>query len=250
MRLSHLLRMTWVQRTAGFLLAEYVRLIRLTHRISYDPPDLRARMQAVMPAIVVCWHGQHFLMPLLKGPADRVKVLISRHRDGEINALVAEHFGIEAVRGSGDHGVEFHRKGGVAAFKAMLREIADGVTMTLTADVPKVSRVAGLGVVMLARASGRPILPIAIASSRFKRLNNWDRSVIPLPFGRIVIASGAPIMVPRDADEALMERLRCEVEVNLNETTRRAYARIGQSDEAGRVPASDGEVGQSEVKLG
>jgi len=37
---------------------------------------------------------------------------------------------------------------------------------------------------MLARESGRPILPVAIATSRFKRLDNWDRSVIHLPSAR------------------------------------------------------------------
>ncbi len=29
------------------------------------------------------------------------------------------------IRGSGDHGSEFHRKGGVGAFKAMVRALAE-----------------------------------------------------------------------------------------------------------------------------
>ena len=103
--------------------------------------------------------------------------------------------------------------------------------MALTADVPKVSRVAGLGIIMLARESGRPIIPAAIATSRFRRLNNWDRSVIHLPFGRGVVAVGQAVTVPADADDAAMEVLRVQLEASLNEVNRRAYALVGLPDE-------------------
>ena len=44
-----------------------------------------------MPAIIAMWHGQHFMAPFIKrkDPRHRTKVLISRHRDGEINARAA-----------------------------------------------------------------------------------------------------------------------------------------------------------------
>ena len=240
----------FVQHTAGTLLASYTRLIRLTTRVIQDPPDLRDRLVREMPVILAFWHGQHFLIPLMKRREDRVKVLISRHRDGEINAIAAESFGIETVRGSGDHGVEFRRKGGVSAFKTMLRDIRDGYNMALTADVPKVSRVAGLGIIMLARASGRPIVPVAIASSRFRELDNWDRSAIPLPFGKTVIALGAPIRVSHGADEEEMEEARSSVEAGLNEATQRAYTLAGREDVVSRQRRATGAPVRSNVELG
>ena len=229
MRLRDLTRTGWFQRAAGFTAAEFLRLVWLTNRFKLDPPDLYERAEPDMPLIIAFWHGEHFMMPFARRnyPA---AVLISRHRDGEINAIAAERFDIETVRGSGSHGNDFHRKGGVGAFKTMLRTLEDGTNMALTADVPKVARKAGLGIIMLARESGRPILPIAIATSRFKRMNNWDRSVIHLPFGRGVIASGATICVPKDASEADMERLRVQLEERLNEVNRRAYRLIGRSE--------------------
>ena len=48
----------------------------------------------------------------------------------------------------------------------MLGALEEGYNVALTADVPKVARVAGLGIVKLASASGRPIYPIAIATRR------------------------------------------------------------------------------------
>ena len=202
MRLRKLIRSPRVQKIAGFLAAEYLRLVWLTNRVRYEPANVYDLVGPHMPIIIAFWHGQHFMMPFLKRKHDKAKVLVSRHADGEINALAAERLGIGAVRGSGDHGGEFHRKGGVTAFKAMVRTLEDGYNMALTADVPKVARKAGLGIVMLARESGRPIVPVVIVTTRFKRLNNWDRTVIPLPFGKCLIMGGEIVSVSADADAA------------------------------------------------
>jgi lysophospholipid acyltransferase (LPLAT)-like uncharacterized protein len=99
--------------------------------------------------------------------------------------------------------------------------------------VPKKSRVAGLGIIMLARETGRPIVPFAMATSRYIRLRNWDRTTINLPFGRGALVGGDIITVPADADSELMETLRLRLETILNDVTRRVYAQVGRSDEAG-----------------
>jgi hypothetical protein len=83
---------------------------------------------------------------------------------------------------------------------------------------------------MLARESGRTIMPFAIATSRFIRLDNWDRTTINLPFGQGALVGGEPISVPPDADAEMMETLRARLEAILNDVTRRAYARIGRPE--------------------
>ena len=183
--LRDLLRSSWVQRALGVLAAEYLRLVWLTNRFSFDPPDVYERVEPHQPAIFAFWHGQHFMTPFIKTKeSHRAKVLISRHRDGEFNAIAAERLGIGTIRGSGDHGGAFHRKGGVGAFREMVQALEDNWNVATTADVPKRARVAGLGLIMLARESGRPILPFAMVTSRFIRLKNWDSTTINLPFGR------------------------------------------------------------------
>jgi lysophospholipid acyltransferase (LPLAT)-like uncharacterized protein len=231
--LRNVLRSSWLQRAAGFLAAEYLRLVWLTNKFAFDPPDVYAIVEPQMPAIFAFWHGQHFMTPFIKTKnSHRGKVLISRHRDGEFNAIAVERLGIGTIRGSGDHGSAFHRKGGVGAFKEMVRALEDNYNVALTADVPKRSRVAGLGIIMLARESGRPIMPFAMTTSRFIRLKNWDRTTINLPFGRGVLVGGDIIMVPPDADTETMEKLRAQLEATLNDATRRAYAQIGRPEEA------------------
>ena len=150
-------------------------------------------------------------------------MLISRHRDGEINAIAAERLGIETIRGSGTHGSDFAKKGGVFGFNGLVRAAREGINVAMTADVPKVSRVAGLGIVKLAQVSGRPIYPVAIATQRRIVLDNWDRTTMHLPFGRGALVAGAPIYVPQDADDETLELARRAVEDALNAATARAY---------------------------
>jgi lysophospholipid acyltransferase (LPLAT)-like uncharacterized protein len=230
----NVLRGSWIQRAVGFLAAEFLRLVWLTNKFSIHPPNAYENVESQMPIILAFWHGQHFMTPFLKQKKSyRAKVLVSRHRDGEFNAIAAQRLGVGAIRGSGDHGSAFHRKGGVGAFKEMVRALEDNYNVALTADVPKRSRVAGLGIIMLAREAGRPIMPIAIATSRFIRLNNWDRTTINLPFGRGAMVGGELIVVPPDADGETMEKLRAQLEAALEEVTGRAYALVGHPEQAG-----------------
>jgi lysophospholipid acyltransferase (LPLAT)-like uncharacterized protein len=209
--------------TAG---ADYLRLVWATSRVVMDPPDVYELIEPELPIILAMWHGQHFMAPFLRrnDPNHRAKVLISRHRDAEINAIAAERLGIGTIRGSGDHGVEFDRKGGVGAFMAMLDALKEGYTVAMTADVPKVARVAGEGIVRLAAVSGRPVVAIAFATSRRIELNTWDRAALNLPFSRIGFVGGTLIHVPADADAAALEQYRQQLEAELNAVTKRAYA--------------------------
>jgi lysophospholipid acyltransferase (LPLAT)-like uncharacterized protein len=227
----NVLRSSWVQRAVGFLAAEYLRLVWLTNRFTFDPANVYEMVEPRQPLIFAFWHGQHFLTPFIKTKAShRAKVLISRHRDGEFNAIAAERLGIETIRGSGDHGGAFHRKNGVGAFRQMVQALEEGCNVASTADVPKRSRVAGLGIIMLARESGRPIVPFAMVTSRFIRLNNWDRTTINLPFGRGAVTGVDTVIVPPDADAETMEKGRLQLENYLNEAARRAYALVGRPE--------------------
>ena len=224
--LRRIMRSPAARKTIGVMAAEYLRLVWKTNKLIVDPHNLYEQVEADFPIIVAMWHGQHFMVPFIKHdqPNHSTKVLISRHADGEINAIAAERLGIGTIRGSGDHGGRFDKKGGVGAFKAMFDALKEGYNVALTADVPKVARVAGNGLVKLASMSERPVYAVAIATSRRYELKNWDRSAVNLPFGRIAVVAEGPIMVPPDMDEATTELHRQEIERRLNAATARAYA--------------------------
>ena len=213
----------WVQKTVGIAAAEYLRLVWMTSRFTMEPADPHRLYKHEQPFILAMWHGQHFMLPFLR-QGFPFKVLISRHIDGEINAIAAEWLGVRTVRGSGDHGRRYHVKGGVGAFKSMMEALADGWNMALTADVPKVSRVAGPGIIKLASVTGRPIFPVALATSHRIVLDSWDRSAVNLPFSRGIIVVGDPIRVPAEAGPEILEQARRVLEHALNAATERAYA--------------------------
>jgi lysophospholipid acyltransferase (LPLAT)-like uncharacterized protein len=217
----------WTQRAIGTAAAHYLRLVWRTTRFVTEPADIYERIETEMPVIIAMWHGQHFLMPFIRQPHHKAKVLVSRHRDGEINAVAAERLGIETIRGSGTHGGDFHKKGGVIAFGEIVAALKDGYNVALTADVPKVARVAGPGIVKIAQISGRPIVPVAVATRRRIELSNWDRTTVNLPFGRGARVAGSAIHVPADADASTLELARRAVEEALNAVTQRAYELAG-----------------------
>ena len=94
--------------------------------------------------------------------------------------------------------------------RAMMRALSDGEMVVMTADIPKISRICGEGIVTLAQLSGRPIVPVAVVTSRRIDFDSWDRASIGLPFGRGAIVLGEPVHVPREADAQALESLRAD----------------------------------------
>src|SRR5215217_6611914 len=225
--LKRLSRTRAVREMLGFGSARYLGLVRRTNRWVMEPENAYDRIGPMMPVIAAMWHGQHFMIHFAKRPQDRAASLVSRSGDGELNAVALRRLGVRAIRGSGERGrrVQNRRdRGGAAALRGMLRALAGGEMVVLTADVPKISRVCGPGIVTLAQLSGRPVVPVAVVTSRRVDFDSWDRASIGLPFGRGAMVLGDPVAVPRDADERTLEIVRKTVERELDAVHARAYA--------------------------
>ena len=219
-----------VRRSLGYTLAGYLWSVARSARFEMEPANIYEIAEAEMPIILTFWHGQHFLAPFIMKSHHRAKVLISRHADADINAIAAEALGVGTIRGSGaTNARDFHRKNAVGAMREMIDALAKGFNVALTADVPKISRVAGRGVITLARYSGRPIYPIAIATSRRVVAKSWDRASIDLPFGNGGAVAAEPIRVAPDADADAIEAARKLVQERLNAATARAEKLAGRT---------------------
>jgi lysophospholipid acyltransferase (LPLAT)-like uncharacterized protein len=215
----------FVRRAIGYSLAGYFWAVARTARFEMEPKNIYDIAEAEMPIILTFWHGQHFLAPFIMRAHHRASVLISRHADADINAIAAEALGVGTIRGSGaTRARDFHRKNAVGAMREMIDTLAGGINVALTADVPKISRVAGRGVVALARHSGRPIFPIALATNRRIVARSWDKASIDLPFGRGGAVAAEPIRVAPNADDAALEAARKLVQTRLEQATARAEA--------------------------
>ncbi|NVK34440.1 MAG: DUF374 domain-containing protein [Rhodobacteraceae bacterium] len=216
----------------GTLLAYYLKLVHLTNRFTVEPKDIYEEMPENLPVIIAMWHGQHFMTPFARPSHWPASVMISRSADGEINAIAARKLGLGLIRASGSQkSHQIAKRGGMRGFIEAMRALKDGSSIAMTADVPKgPARVSGIGIVQLAKHSGRPILPVAVATSRSIELNSWDRASVNLPFGRGGICAGDLIHVDADADDDALEAARLLVQERLSQTTTRAYELVGRSD--------------------
>ena len=136
------------------------------------------------------------------------------------------------LRGSGaaKDSQRTRNKGGATALRLMLDALASGLIVGVTADVPKNRRIAGMGIILLAKRSGRPIRPCTVISSRRIDFDSWDHASLGLPFGRGVIALGDAVRIAPDASPEAMEEARRTVEAGLDRLHARAYALIGDID--------------------
>ena len=230
----------FAEEAAGFALANYLRLVRRLNRFVVEPAPLEQSLGAQHPAVVAMWHGQHLMIPFARAPnMTRACAMVSRHRDAGLQAVALRRLNVEPIRGSGARGEKVREKGGAKALIALRKKLDEGATIAMTADVPKVARIAGLGIVTLGRISQRPIVPVAVVTSRRIDFNSWDRASIGLPFGRGAIVVGEPIRVAAQADAAEMEAARLAVQDGLDRVHARAYALVGAADPgAGLRPAS------------
>ena len=121
------------------------------------------------------WHGQFLMIPAVCPRELDVRCMVARHGDAEIVGRALGSFGFDLIRGAGA-GKRRKDRGGAHALRAALKTLEEGKTVAMTADIPPgPARQAGEGIVTLARMSGRPIIPIAVATSRFRTLNSWSR---------------------------------------------------------------------------
>lgn len=196
-------------------------LVRSTTRWQTVNGEAAASAWAGQPTIIAFWHNRLALMPACWRSPAPFHMLISSHPDGQLVARTIAHFGFGSVAGSS-------RRGGGEALRGLARQLKSGGSVGLTPDGPRGPRMSvGEGVLVLARLTGAPILPVAVAVSRRIVLNTWDQLIVPLPFGKGAMIWGNPIAVPRDADDALLAGLRGQLEQELTRVSAEADTRVG-----------------------
>lgn len=202
---EHRLALQVVPRVAASLMMGLYRVLRIVHVNRRSPESCWAKGERI---IVAFWHGRLLMMPFVY-PGTPGAILISQHRDGEYISRTAAAFSYHVIRGSAT-------RGGVRAFKQMIRALKEGLNLVITPDGPKGPRGrVKSGVIELAKLTGAPIVPVTFSSARRRFLKSWDAFLLPLPFSRAVYIWGEPIYVEPTAtkeevakyQEILAERL-------------------------------------------
>jgi lysophospholipid acyltransferase (LPLAT)-like uncharacterized protein len=155
--------------------------------------------------VMAFWHGR--ILPALYYFRRRgIVVITSDNFDGEWMAKIIHRFGYMTARGSTS------RNAARAALRAK-RRMEEGRPVGLTVDGPRgPAHVAQPGALWLAKVTGNPVLPFHLEAASHWTARSWDASQVPLPFSRIAVVVGEPLWVPGDADAAVLEAKRVELE--------------------------------------
>ncbi len=163
-------------------------------------------------AIYAFWHSR-ILMAVCYYRNTGINCLVSMGKDGEYISKVMNRLGYGTVRGSSS-------REGVKALILLKRGLAEGHAAAITPDGPKgPKQEAKGGAIVLSKLTGVPVYPFGFDASRKIVLKSWDNFIIPLPFSRGVFFWGNPVSVPADADEALMEEKRMELQAEMDRVT-------------------------------
>jgi len=160
--------------------------------------------------LVATWHrGVMFLVHHYRN--QKRVTMASSSKDGELAAQAAERHGWIVVRGSSSYR-------GFEALKELVHYFQKGHIGGLVVDAPRgPAHVSKIGIITAARMTGLPILTLMWSADRSWRLKSWDRTIIPKPFSRIVLAyADHLIWIPRRATREEMEFKRQLLDDTLN----------------------------------
>ena len=165
-------------------------------------------IDAGRPVIAATWH--QMIVPGVVFFRDRrAVVMVSRSRDGERIARVGRRLGFRSARGSSS-------RGGAEALIELIDHVRRGGQAAMMVDGPRgPAREPKPGVVVAAAHSGAPIVPVGCRARPGWLAPNWDRTLVPFPFARIVLSLGDPIEVPSGAGPEELESYRRKVHEDL-----------------------------------
>ena len=160
--------------------------------------------------VVAFWHDDSFHLALewrgLRSLGD-LHILTSPGRDGRLMARFLEMAGARPTDGSTTHG---GGRGLIRLMHAMGERDFVALAVDGSRRCPRFT--VQVGVLLLARRTGLPILPVVARSKRCVLFGshkpNSDRIEVPLPFSATEVLYGDPITVGPEATETEIEDLR------------------------------------------
>lgn len=208
--MKSLMRNPVVSSILGGLIWAYMVICARTIRWTVEGEEtFRAAWHADHGLIVAAWHSRILLIPTIWSRIARklpkkaypTAMLISLSRDGEAVAKAITHLGLDSVRGSSTHKRKKKDKGGIAALAEASRRLRAGSVLCITPDGPRgPAETVQPGPILLAQRTGAAIIPYAIGCRPVKRLDTWDRFMIPMPFSRGAMIIGEPIFLEKGQD--------------------------------------------------
>jgi hypothetical protein len=223
-------RQPWVQSTLAWLLSVYLGATLATMRWRFiDHEAVDAVVAGQQGAIACFWHGRIALAVVCRRVLKKKprRVIISKSPDGELIAKVVRRLSFPAIRGAGERPDAAHDQGSFAASRDAVKFLNAGGVVAITPDGPLgPAEQMPIGPVTLARIASVPVFVFGLAAKPALTLKSWDRTQIPLPFGRGCVVFDGAFHVPRRVEPNDMEAARAEWQTRLIAAQARAEAML------------------------
>jgi lysophospholipid acyltransferase (LPLAT)-like uncharacterized protein len=184
-----------------------VRIISSTYRIRIVNPEIEKEIlkRGHIP-IYASWHQRFFPGITFFASRKPISIMISQSKDGELISRIVHVLGWYPVRGSSSkRGRQALREIKKLVYKGYkVGHIVDGPTGPLGVVKP--------GLLLIAQASGMPIVPVIISAEKKWVFNSWDRFMVPKPFSRVIIRFSDEIIIPRELQRSDFEEKRSSIE--------------------------------------
>jgi lysophospholipid acyltransferase (LPLAT)-like uncharacterized protein len=191
------------QKILGFLIWVVYRVWMATWRVEIiEHPELQSDRKNNKPFVFAFWHGDELAMLSLTRNY-KVVTMVSSSKDGEMMATATKLLGMKSTRGSST-------RGGMKALLGLVKIAETGIIPILAVDGPKGPyHKVKPGVLLLSKRLGAKIYPAGVAIVRKKVFEkSWNKAELPLPFTRIVVVWGDPLLPVEDESRPdLAERL-------------------------------------------
>jgi lysophospholipid acyltransferase (LPLAT)-like uncharacterized protein len=184
-----------------------VRVITATYKIKMINSEVeRNILEKGRIPIYASWHQRFFPGITLFASRKPISIMISRSRDGELISRIAHVLGWYPVRGSSS-------KGGRQALRKIKKLVREGYKVGHIVDGPRGPLgVVKPGLLLIAQATGMPIIPIIISSEKKWVFNSWDRFMVPKPFSRVIIRFCDEVCIPGKLSRSDFEEKRSQIE--------------------------------------
>jgi len=212
-------------KVTSFFASVLIRILGATWRMEIRGGEhLELARKMSDSVIFVFWHGR-LLVLSWSHRGSKVYILASEHYDGDLMGKTIEWLGFGHLKGS-------TTRGGTRALRELRSLLGGGQDIGLTVDGPKGPRgKVQQGATELSRLASSAVLPVSDTARGRKIFGSWDRFQVPVPFARVIVEYGEPLIVPAGAGAEERERLRIELERRLGELTSRLDREMGYTGE-------------------
>lgn len=202
------------------IVTAYFRLVALTSKVIILNKEYEEEVCKKRPFTCACFHGT-MLFPVYYCRRFPGVVMVSRSWDGELIDRSLRRWGYDTTRGSSSR----HGREALDELIEMVKE--KNYCSGLAVDAPRgPSRVVKIGTVMIAKRTGKPVVPYLSWATRKIQFGSWDRMILPLPFGTIVMGWGKPTFVPDGLEPDEYERIRQELEDEMNRVQKQTEDKV------------------------